>query len=186
MTTLSAQNQEPCAYVGARAEQHQLGRQQGSGTQRPAPITRPGSVFRGSALSLLSDQVVTRRATAPGKTMAPDLAPVRVILKLQAFWGLANADMLRACGLPPDDTDAFQQSLARHFRLVDVKARLRSLVAIRGRLSALFGGDRDRERRWLTTPWVRLGDQAPLALLVSDQIADLFEVEAVVRELAGG
>jgi len=129
-----------------------------------------------------------RASAAPVVTLklSSQLAPVRAVLKLQAFWALTDEQLMRMCGLPLEDVDAPVQSLSKHFRLADVRTRLRSIIAIRGRLSALFGGDARRERQWLETPWARIDARSPIALLTSTDINDIFEVEAQVRELAGG
>lgn len=121
----------------------------------------------------------------PGRALAPGHAPVRAALKLQAFWGLSDAEMLAICGLPAEDDHGVAASLVRYMRVPPVKARLTSLMVIRSRLSALFGGDEEPERRWLRTPWARLGGLPALDLMRSSDLTELLAVEAQVRELAG-
>lgn len=121
----------------------------------------------------------------PGRALAPGHAPVRAALKLQAFWGLSDADMLAICGLPAEDDQGVAASLVRYMKVPPVKARLTSLMVIRSRLSALFGGDDEPERRWLRTPWARLGGVPALDLMRSNDLTGLLAVEAQVRELSG-
>ena len=121
----------------------------------------------------------------PGRALAPGHGPVRAALKLQAFWALSDADMFAICGLPVEDDQGVAASLVRYMKVPSVKARLTSLMVIRSRLSALFGGDEEPERRWLRTPWARLGGLAALDLMRSSDLTQLLTVEAQVRELAG-
>ena len=151
--------------------------------QTREPLT---SAFQDSSGGVFADYTAAQTGVIAGRALAPELAPVRAVLKLQAFWRLSDEQMLAICGIPAEEGGGFPQSIAKHFRLVDVRARLRSLIAIRARLSALYGGDAERERRWLTTPWERSGNQAPLSLLTSSQVGAVFELEDQVRELAGG
>ncbi len=110
---------------------------------------------------------------------------MRVLLKLQSFWRLTDPQMRAVCGLPPDDIDTVAQALSRYIRLPDVQTRLRLLMSIRTRLSAVYGDIATSEQTWLITSWSRLNDAAPLNLLRSTDISNVFRVDAAVRELAG-
>lgn len=124
----------------------------------------------------------TRRA---GRSLVGAHAEVRVALKLQAYWAVSDEQLLSMCGLPHDDDYSPGQNLVRYAKLPDVRTRLRSLMAIRTRLSALFAGDRAAERRWLVTPWARLNGKRPVDSMASHDIADVLTVEGRVRELVG-
>lgn len=181
MRTLSAQELPSPEYF-----QRQSGRvaaEQGLWSQA-AGLTVGASLLEQSLPARFGEGVP--HASKPTRALAADLAPVRVMMKLQGFWGLTNEEMLRVCGLPADNADPLPQALAKHFKLDDVKTRLTSIMAIRARLSAMFGGDAARERRWLETPWARLENRAPIALLMSGDISNTFAVESSIREFAGG
>jgi hypothetical protein len=152
----------------------------GQGASNPSRLTG------GSRIGVLQDRALPIPTAQQSRSLSPGLAPVRAILKLQAFWGLSDEQLLSICGLPPDGAGAVPSALAKHLTLVDVKGRLRSVMAIRARLSALFGGDARRERAWLSAPWARLHNDTPLAAMMSGEINRLFDVEAQVREMAGG
>lgn len=124
----------------------------------------------------------TRRA---GRSLVGTHAEVRVALKLQVYWAVSDEQLLLMCGLPHDDDYSAGQNLVRYAKLPDVRTRLRSLMAIRTRLSALFAGDRAAERLWLVTPWARLNGKRPVNSMASNDIADLLTVEGRVRELVG-
>lgn len=124
-------------------------------------------------------------ANTVGRALSPGHAPIRALLRLQEFWGLSDPDMLSICGLPVDESQAVATALVRYMKVNAVRARLTSLMVIRSRLSALLGGDEETERRWLRTPWERLGGLPALDLMRSSDMSGLLAVEAQVRELAG-
>jgi hypothetical protein len=107
------------------------------------------------------------------------------VLKLREYWEISEDDMLAICGLPKEDGADLAAALARYMRATDVQARLQSLMVIRSRLSALFGGDRAVERRWLRTPWGRLGGRSALDQMLSSDRGQLFVLECQVREMSG-
>lgn len=120
-----------------------------------------------------------------GRVLAPGYAPLRTVLKLQEYWGISEDEMLVICGLPKEDGADLAAALARYMRATDVQARLQSLMVIRSRLSALFGGDRAVERRWLRTPWDRLDGTSALDQMLSSDRGQLSALECQVREMSG-
>ena len=119
------------------------------------------------------------------RSLIPAHAPARVLLKLQEFWGLTDQEMRLICGLPIDEQQTVAQALVAFSEVVDVKRRLRSVMSIRSRLSALYGGDQSVEKRWLVTPWNKLQGSSPLALMASGDIEQLIATESALRELVG-
>lgn len=129
--------------------------------------------------------LVTHRSPRPTRSLSPLHAPVRIALKLQAFWNIDDPSFRAMCGLPEDSNKTTDQLLAELANLRDVKQRLRALVTIRKRLSAVLGGDRATELSWLAAPWPRLSEHSPLELLRRGKLEDVLAVEAAARELAG-
>ncbi|MBT9456877.1 MAG: DUF2384 domain-containing protein [Burkholderiaceae bacterium] len=121
----------------------------------------------------------------PPRALESTHATVRTALALQKFWGLPNEALLRVLGLPSADEESVGQVLVTYSGLSDVKRRLKSLLIIRGRLSAMLGGDRDSERAWLNATWPNLDGASPMTLMDSGEIDKLLLVESRVRELAG-
>lgn len=114
-------------------------------------------------LSALLERAQTQvDADASAKSLAPALAPVRAMLKLRDFWAVTDEEMAQMCGLPADSRLPFPSRLAAYFSVPDIQQRMRSLMSVRARLSALFQGNQDAERLWLRTPWDRLEQGTPL------------------------
>lgn len=180
MTGLSAQEQH-LAKAYKPAEVH---------VEPKLPPMPPGAqtlagFSGGFAFGIAQEHPFRMVEAARGRSLSSAHAPIRAVLRLQSFWGLSDETLLAICGLPMEPDQSPAQSLAKYSKLPDVKTRLRSLMSIRMRLSALLGGDAVGERRWLNTPWDRIDKKTPLSLMMSTNISDLLRVEAAMREIAG-
>lgn len=153
--------------------------------QRHRPVQQmpePASIAVLFSAQILPAGLEVAKVTG-GARLSPALAPVRAVLKLQQYWKLTGLEMARMSGLSSDDAEEIGPALSRHFMLPAVQDRLRSAMSIRSRLSALFSSDQEAELKWLRHPWAMLNERQPLDLLTS---RDIFVLEAVVREFAGG
>ena len=135
----------------------------------------------------LASHVEQSKAAAvnPVTSLAPDLAPVRALAALQDYWGASDTQMKAMCGLPPEGDDPFSSTLVEYFALPDIKLRMRTLMRIRSRLSALFQGNRDSERSWIRAPWPLLNNSSPVDAMVKADLPTLIRIESSVGELAG-
>lgn len=188
MTTLSAQTQQGLTQFRDRGVERSIQAQRRS--LRLPVSNAPASQAFGVGTGNTSGQYTSRQADhVQARPLTSGFAPVRAALKLQSFWGLSDADMLSICGLAAptqDDSPAALETVLGGMMTVPfVKARLRSLMVIRTRLSALLAGDAAAEKRWLTTPWNRLGGRAPLEVMTSTDMSGLTTVEAELREFTG-
>lgn len=120
------------------------------------------------------------------RSLAPALAPVRALVKLKEYWGASEEQMRGMCGLLPGTDHSFGASLVEHFRVPDIKDRMRILMVIRTRLAALFNGNQASERAWMRTPWALIEDQEPLEFLAGANFRSMLRMESLVRELVGG
>lgn len=184
MSKLDAEQSQRSPYVPRRPESTGPFPPRMTSTTAPRPV---GAIkFGDPAFEFARYPVKGADKKLSGRALAPGHAPIRATLKLQAYWGVSDAEMFAICGLPADeDQEGVAASLVRYMKLPDVKARLTSLMIIRSRLSAMFGGDDEPERRWLRTPWARLNGVCALDLMRSTDLTGLLTVEAQLRELTG-
>lgn len=123
-----------------------------------------------------------RRRPPAGRAISQNVAPVRVALKVQEYWGLSDDDMLKICGLSLEAGESLDSALSLRFRLQDIQDRLKALLGIKQRLGAMYS-TRDAELHWLRSPARMLNGQIPLTLMTEGHMKGLLRVEDGLRTL---
>ena len=122
------------------------------------------------------------RSSPDGRTISRNVAPVRVALKVQEYFGLSDDEMLKICGLSLEVSESLVSALSARFRLQDIQDRLKALLGIKQRLGAMYS-TRNAEMHWLRSPARLLNGQIPLTLMTEGHMRGLLRVEDALRTL---
>lgn len=136
-------------------------------------------------LGLLAPQSVgleVPKLIRPGRAINSEAAPVRVALKIQSRWGIADPDMARICGVNLNIGESLPSVIFSAIALPDISARLQALFNIYHRLSALYSTS-TAERGWLNSSVLLLGNRVPIEVLTRGDMAGVLAVEDALRHL---